>query len=100
MVKRADHLIEMTQQQTYDCLSVRARAALLDRFRALIQQTGGSQHPCPRCKSTSLCQDVSWICPQCNHSVAFKNHANDGLKSLQWLGQLLDRQPSAAGTPS
>uniref|UniRef100_A0A915DU95 Uncharacterized protein n=1 Tax=Ditylenchus dipsaci TaxID=166011 RepID=A0A915DU95_9BILA len=33
-----------------------------------------------RCKSTSLCQDVSWICPQCNHSVLFKNYANDETK--------------------
>ncbi|KAI1730303.1 BTB/POZ domain-containing protein [Ditylenchus destructor] len=67
MVHKPDHLIEMTQQQTYDCLTVRARAALLDRFRVLIQQSGGGgfKHLCLRCKASSSCTEVTWMCPQC-----------------------------------
>ncbi|KAK5968826.1 BTB/POZ domain and BTB/POZ fold domain and BTB/POZ domain-containing protein, partial [Trichostrongylus colubriformis] len=65
MVHRPEHLIQMTQQSTYDCLSTRARAAMLDRLAVLLDEPGMQPHHCSRCKATSTCQSVTWMCPQC-----------------------------------
>ncbi|CAD5227706.1 unnamed protein product [Bursaphelenchus okinawaensis] len=65
MVNRPEDIVEMSQQQTYDCLSVRARAELMDRFSQLSGQSNFQRHLCHRCKSQSLCHDVTWMCPQC-----------------------------------
>ncbi|WKX94413.1 hypothetical protein Q1695_011572 [Nippostrongylus brasiliensis] len=65
MVHRPEHLIQMTQQSTYDCLSTRARAAMLDRLAVLLDNPGMQPHHCARCKATSTCTSVTWMCPQC-----------------------------------
>lgn len=62
MVMRPEDIIEMTQQQTCtfflqgilescyldECLSVRARAELMDRFGVLIKQQSFQRHLCHR----------------------------------------------------
>ncbi|KAI6205247.1 hypothetical protein M3Y94_00771000 [Aphelenchoides besseyi] len=65
MVHKPEDVVEMTQQQTYDCLSVRARAELMDRFSVLTQKHNFQRHVCHRCKTQSLCNEVVWSCPQC-----------------------------------
>ncbi|KAF8363995.1 hypothetical protein PRIPAC_90918, partial [Pristionchus pacificus] len=65
MVQRPEHLIQMTQQTTYDCLSTRARAAMLDRLAILLENPGMQSHSCQRCKMTSTCVNVTWLCPHC-----------------------------------
>uniref|UniRef100_A0AC35U5S0 BTB/POZ domain-containing protein n=1 Tax=Rhabditophanes sp. KR3021 TaxID=114890 RepID=A0AC35U5S0_9BILA len=65
MITRPENLIEMTQQQTYDCLSTKARAALMDRLSFLLKKSGLPSHNCLRCKTVSSCNEVTWMCPQC-----------------------------------
>ncbi|KAI6221428.1 BTB/POZ-like domain and BTB/POZ fold domain and BTB/POZ domain-containing protein [Aphelenchoides fujianensis] len=65
MIDKPEQIIEMSQQQTYDCLSVRARAELMDRFSVLSQQHNFQSHKCFRCKAQSLCHEVTWACPSC-----------------------------------
>uniref|UniRef100_A0A0K0EWS8 BTB domain-containing protein n=1 Tax=Strongyloides venezuelensis TaxID=75913 RepID=A0A0K0EWS8_STRVS len=65
MITRAENLIEMTQQQTYDCLSTKARSAMMDRLAFLLKKSGMPCHLCNRCKTLSGCSDVTWMCPQC-----------------------------------
>uniref|UniRef100_A0A183CDJ3 BTB domain-containing protein n=1 Tax=Globodera pallida TaxID=36090 RepID=A0A183CDJ3_GLOPA len=81
MVHRPENLVEMSQQQTYECLSIRAKAEMMDRFALLVQQQGGSNWPssisgqpasssaaihlCSRCKTQSACAELTWQCPQC-----------------------------------
>ncbi|KAK6055040.1 BTB/POZ domain protein [Cooperia oncophora] len=48
-----------------DCLSTRARAAMLDRLAVLLDEPGMQPHHCARCKATSTCTSVTWMCPQC-----------------------------------
>ncbi|CAI4227466.1 unnamed protein product [Auanema sp. JU1783] len=71
MVQRPEHLLQMTQQSTYDCLSTRAKAAMLDRLTSLMVNPGQQPHHCKQCKAYSPCQSVSWMCPQC------RTHSND-----------------------
>uniref|UniRef100_A0A914ZXR2 BTB domain-containing protein n=1 Tax=Parascaris univalens TaxID=6257 RepID=A0A914ZXR2_PARUN len=66
MIHRPEHLIEMTFQQTYECLSIRARAAMMDRLSALLKNPGQKPHTCLRCKQSSGCAQVTWMCPHCN----------------------------------
>ncbi|KAL3072625.1 hypothetical protein niasHS_017599 [Heterodera schachtii] len=73
MVHRAENIVEMSQQQTYECLSVRAKSEMMDRFAQLVQQQGGPNWPlqpaavhlCSRCKTQSNCAEVTWQCVQC-----------------------------------
>ncbi|CAJ0959659.1 unnamed protein product, partial [Mesorhabditis belari] len=65
MVQRPEHLIQMTQQSTYDCLSTRARASMMDRLSILLDKPGMQPHQCFRCKAHSTCSGVTWMCPQC-----------------------------------
>ncbi|KAK6104560.1 BTB/POZ domain family protein [Brugia pahangi] len=66
MLHRPEHLLEMTQQQTYECLSVRARAAMLDRLTILLKNPGMKSHTCQKCRQLSGCAQVTWMCPHCN----------------------------------
>ncbi|VDN50592.1 unnamed protein product [Dracunculus medinensis] len=66
MINRPEHLMEMSQQQTYDCLSIRARAAMMDRLTVLLRNPGQKPHSCQRCKQISACSSITWMCPHCN----------------------------------
>uniref|UniRef100_A0AC35F991 BTB domain-containing protein n=1 Tax=Panagrolaimus sp. PS1159 TaxID=55785 RepID=A0AC35F991_9BILA len=48
MVQRPEHIMEMSQQQTYECLSTRAKAAMMDRFTSLTHRPGMLLHNCLR----------------------------------------------------
>jgi hypothetical protein len=85
MVQRPEHIMEMSQQQTYECLSTRAKAAMMDRFTSLTHRPGMLLHNCLRCKAYSSCQEVVWQCPQC------KTHSNDP-KLLQQQQQQMQQQ--------
>ncbi|CAI2347296.1 unnamed protein product [Caenorhabditis sp. 36 PRJEB53466] len=65
MVVKPENLIQMTQQTTYDCLSTRAKAAMMDRLGVLLDNPGLQTHHCVRCKATNTCGAVTWMCPQC-----------------------------------
>ncbi|CCD62822.2 BTB domain-containing protein [Caenorhabditis elegans] len=65
MVLRPENLIQMTQQTTYDCLSTRAKAAMMDRLGVLLDNPGLQTHHCSRCKVTNTCGAVTWMCPSC-----------------------------------
>jgi len=65
MIQRPEHVIEMTQQQTYDCLSTRALSAMLDRLANLLKNPGMQSHWCSSCQKRSSCQNVQWQCPSC-----------------------------------
>uniref|UniRef100_A0A7E4ZY96 BTB domain-containing protein n=1 Tax=Panagrellus redivivus TaxID=6233 RepID=A0A7E4ZY96_PANRE len=71
MVQKPEHIMEMSQQQTYECLSTRAKAAMMDRFTVLTHKPGMLLHNCLKCRAPSACSEVVWQCPQC------KTQSND-----------------------
>uniref|UniRef100_A0A0N5A882 BTB domain-containing protein n=1 Tax=Syphacia muris TaxID=451379 RepID=A0A0N5A882_9BILA len=48
MVQKPELLMDMTSQQTYECLSIRARAAMMDRLSTLLKNPGLRSHHCHR----------------------------------------------------
>ncbi|PAV56768.1 hypothetical protein WR25_05026 isoform C [Diploscapter pachys] len=92
IVQRPEHLIQMTQQSTYDCLSTRARAFMLDRLTILLQNPGLQPHQCVRCKATSSCTAVTWMCPQC------KTYSSDA-NLLRQTNQILPQGQQGQGVP-
>ncbi|KAK0396036.1 hypothetical protein QR680_001538 [Steinernema hermaphroditum] len=62
MIHRPEQMLEMSQQQTYDCLSTKARSAMMDRLAVLLRKPGLQSHTC---KAVSTCGQVTWMCPQC-----------------------------------
>ncbi|TMS35730.1 hypothetical protein L596_003064 [Steinernema carpocapsae] len=65
MIHRPEQLLEMSQQQTYECLSTKARSSMMDRLAVLLRKPGLQLHTCLRCKALSTCTQVTWMCPQC-----------------------------------
>nr|CAD2172343.1 unnamed protein product [Meloidogyne enterolobii] len=77
MVQRAEDIMEMTQQQTYECLSTRAKSAMMDRFAQLVNIQGIQQFPlqstihiCTKCKSQFSCSEIAWQCSQCKTFIS------------------------------
>lgn len=110
MVHRPEHIVEMSQQQTYECLSARAKAAMMDRFAQLVQQQGGAHgwlqlvtghqqqqqqqcHYCARCRSQSGCAEITW---QCLHCKTYTSATSSG-SQMQQAAAGIDQQQGGGG---
>uniref|UniRef100_A0A915N5N4 BTB domain-containing protein n=1 Tax=Meloidogyne javanica TaxID=6303 RepID=A0A915N5N4_MELJA len=68
-------LQELLEQ--YECLSTRAKSAMMDRFAQLVNIQGIQQFPlqstihiCTKCKSQFSCSEIAWQCSQCKTFIS------------------------------
>lgn len=65
-IKDLRQTLKFASHPTYDCLSTRAKACVLDRVSVLmVSEPELSSHHCDKCKRRCGCQNIKWVCPHC-----------------------------------